>query len=449
MCCESDAYPGETGPTCGHVACESQTGNLSTLSTVTSDLTALAGVVVGALGGAAIGVERERSGHATGTDARFGGVRTFTLLGGFAGIAGWLITTGFSSIAIVLCAGAVALIVAGYVAASRHDVDATTEVAALVVIAAGILAGIGRLAFASASIAVTALLLVEKSRLHSLVARIDDAELRAAVRFGVMAVVILPLLPEGPIASLGGVKPRELWLLVLFFTGLSFIGYLARRMFGPQHGYPLAGALAGLISSTSVTLTFARLSRDDRALSRPLAVGTIAACTMLFPRVVIATSVLHMTVAWELLPYVAAPFAVGGLALLVWLQRNPDEALQIDMPSNPLQIGPALQMAVTFQLVLFGVDWVQHTYGDPGLLASGAVLGLTDVDALTISMARSAAGGVAPGVAAEAIAIGILANSLLKLCLALALGTPQFRRVSGVALAAMTVASGVSIGSLR
>jgi uncharacterized membrane protein (DUF4010 family) len=416
---------------------------------VASDLTALAGVLVGALGGAAIGVERERSGHATGTNARFGGVRTFTLLGGVAGISGWLITTGFSGIAVVLCAGAVALIVAGYVAASRQDVDATTEAAALVVIAAGVLAGTGRLAFASGAIAVTAFLLIEKSRLHSLIARIDDAELRAAVRFGVMAVVVLPLLPEGPIASLGGVKPRELWLLVLFFTGLSFIGYLARRVFGPQHGYPLAGALAGLISSTSVTFTFARLSRDDRALSRPLAVGTIAACTMLFPRVFIATSVLHPAVAWELLPYVMAPFAVGVLALLVWLRKNPDDAFEIDMPSNPLQIGPALQMAVTFQLVLFAVNWVQHTYGDPGLLVSGAVLGFSDVDALTISMAKSAAGGVAPNVAAEAIAFGILANSILKLCLALALGTRQFRRVSGVALTAMTVASGVSIGFFR
>jgi uncharacterized membrane protein (DUF4010 family) len=407
------------------------------------------GVVVGGLGGAAIGAERQRSGHATGANARLGGFRTFTLLGGVAGMAGWLIISGFSGIAIVLCAGAVGLIVAGYVVASRHDVDATTETAALVVVAAGVFAGMGRLAFASGAIAVTALLLVEKSRLHALVARIDDAELRAAVRFGVMAVVILPLLPEGPIAFLGGVKPRELWLLVLFFTGLSFIGYLARRVFGPQHGYPLAGALAGLISSTSVTLTFARLSRNNGALARPLALGTIAACTMLFPRVLIATSVLHMTVAWVLLPYVAAPFAVGVFAVAVWLRANPDDASQIEMPSNPLQVGPALQMAVTFQLVLFAVSWVQRSYGDPGLLVSGAVLGLTDVDALTISMAKGAAGGVAPGVAAEAIAIGILANSLLKLCLALALGTPQFRRVSGVALAAMTLASAIAIGSLR
>jgi len=415
---------------------------------VTADLTTLSGIVVAALGGAAIGVERQRSGHASGAHARLGGVRTFTLLGGLAGIAGWLITIGLVGVAVVLSAGAVALVVAGYVAASRHDVDATTEVAALVVIAAGIVAGLGWLAFASGSIAVTTLLLVEKSRLHALVARLDDEELRAAARFGVMAIVILPLLPRGPMAQLGGVKPRELWMLVLFFTGLSFAGYFARRIFGARHGYPLAGALAGLISSTSVTFTFARLSRGERALSRTLAIGAIAACTMLFPRVLVATLVLDVTVARTLLRYVIAPFVAGVIALVVWWRRNPDVAHAIDKPRNPLQIGPALQMAVTFQIVLFAVDWVRHMFGDLGLLVSGAVLGLTDVDALTISMARGPAAGVAPDVAARAIAIGILANCILKLSLALALGTSQFRRLSGVALGAMVLAIAVSIVSL-
>ena len=126
----------------------------------------------------------------------------------------------------------------------------------------------------SGVIAVTVLLLVEKSRLHALVARIDDDEMRAAARFGVMAVVILPLLPEGPFGPWGSIKPRELWVLVLFFTALSFGAYVARRLVGPGRGYTLAGLLGGLISSTNVTFTFARLSRQEQALSRALAVGT-------------------------------------------------------------------------------------------------------------------------------------------------------------------------------
>ncbi len=407
------------------------------------------GIIVAALGGAAIGVERQRSGHASGPLARFGGVRTFTLIGGIAGLAGWLTTLNLAGLAIVLTAGAVALVVSGYVAASRREIDATTEAAALVVIGAGLAAGVGWLALASGIIAVSTLLLVEKSRLHALVGRVDDEELRAAARFGVMAIVILPLLPEGPIGPFGGIRPRELWLLVLFFTGLSFAGYLARRIFGAGRGYPLAGLLGGMISSTNVTFTFARLSRQEQTLAQPLAMGAIAACTMLFPRVAVAACVLNLAVARLLLPYVAAPFVIGAVALALWWRKGAESVRQPERPTNPLQIGPALEMAALFQFVLFAVGATGRVFGDSGLLVSGAVLGLTDVDALTISMTTTPILGNAPAVAAKAIAIGILVNCLLKTVLAVVLGTPRFQRVTGALLAAMAAAIGVSIGVMR
>jgi uncharacterized membrane protein (DUF4010 family) len=410
---------------------------------------AFLGVLVAALGGAAVGVERQRSGHATGAQARFGGVRTFTLLGGVAGLAGWLATLQLVGLAVVLAAGAVALVIGGYLAASGRDVDATTEAAGLVVIGAGLAAGLGWVTLASGIIAVSTLLLVEKSELHALVGRIDDEELRAAARFGVMAVVILPLLPEGPFGPWGGIRPRGLWLLVLFFTGLSFSGYLARRIFGAAQGYPLAGLLAGLISSTNATFTFARLSRRERGLSSPLAVGTIAACTVLFPRVLIATFVLNPPVGRALLPYLAAPFAVGSMALMLWWRTGADTGDPAEKPTNPLQIRPALQMAALFQAVLFVVEAARRFFGESGLLISGGMLGLTDVDALTISMARMPASGIAPAVAAHAIAIGVCANCVLKLGLALVYGTPPFRRMAGVALATMALAVAAALGVIR
>jgi uncharacterized membrane protein (DUF4010 family) len=132
-------------------------------------------------------------------------------------------------------------------------VDGTTEVAALVVMAAGVLAGIGAYRLASGIIALTTLLLVEKSRLHALAASIDDVGLQAGVRFAVMALVVLPLLPQGPWAPWRRATARELWALVLFFSGLSFVGFIARRMVGPGHGYFITGLLGGLVSSTNVT----------------------------------------------------------------------------------------------------------------------------------------------------------------------------------------------------
>jgi uncharacterized membrane protein (DUF4010 family) len=408
------------------------------------------GVVVAALGGLAIGIERQWSGHASGPYPHLGGVRTFTLIGGTAGMAGYLAQTEFLAVAALLVAGLMALVAIGYLAASRNHVDATTEVAAIVVVATGFLAGIGRTELSSGAVAITALLLVEKSRVHALVGRIDDEELRAAVRFGVMAVVILPLVPTGPFERLGGIKPREIWLLVLFFSGLSFAGYIARRAVGSARGYPLAGLLGGLVSSTSVTFTFARLSRNETALSRTLAVGAVAASTTLFPRVLVATLVLNPDVTRWILPLTAVAFAVGAAVFGLNLRRHSPEADDVEAPKNPLQVWPALQMAVTFQVVLLAVQFVKRWFGNAGLLVSGAVLGFTEVDALTLSMARGAAsGGIDALVAARAITVGILSNCVLKAALALSLGSPTFRRITGTVLAAMIVALGAALFVVR
>jgi uncharacterized membrane protein (DUF4010 family) len=408
----------------------------------------VAGLVAAALGGAAIGVEREWSGHAKGPAARFAGVRTFTLLGILAGVAGWLWQTGAAPLAAALLAGGAALVVAAYVAASRTDVDGTTEVAALVVLAAGALAGAGRLAPASGIIAASALLLVEKSRLHAMIARLDDASLRAGIRFSVMAVVILPLLPRGPYGPLGGVRPRELWAWVLFFSGLSFAGFLARRALGARFGYAVTGLLGGLVSSTNVTFTFAGASRTQPSLGGALAAGVLAASTIQFVRVALAVIALNASLLPVLLPYLIAPFAVGLLGTIVGMLRQREAGPELPSAANPLQFGAALKMTVLFQTVLFAVFAMNLVWGTAGVFVSGAVLGLTDVDALTISMARI--GGVAldPAVAARAIAIGILSNTVMKAVLAISLGRASFRLLAVAWLLAMAVACAASLALL-
>ena len=395
-----------------------------------------------------VGLERQWSGHAQGPEARFGGLRTFTLLGGLSGVAGWCWAAGLEPLAVVLAAAGAALVVAGYVAASRIDVDGTTEMAALVVIGAGLLAGTGRLALASGVIVTTALLLAEKTRLHAVVARIDDETLRAALRFAAMAVVVLPLLPEGPFGPFGGVRPRELWALVLFFSGLSFAGYLARRLVGPTHGYLVAGMLGGLVSSTSVTLTYARASRADAAAVTALGAGAVAASTVLFPRVLLTSSVLNPELAAALVPYIAPPFLAGVLASLAGARRRGPLATG-EPPRNPLAFASALQMAALFQLVLYAVHVVRQYWGSAGVIASALVLGLTDVDALTLSMARNAAAGLAVSTAAQALAVGILSNTVLKLLLAVLVGGGRFRTLAGAGLAGMTAVGAITVWALR
>jgi uncharacterized membrane protein (DUF4010 family) len=403
------------------------------------------GIVVATIGGAAVGLERQWSGHASGPNARFAGIRTFTLLGMLAGICGWLWTEGQPLAAAALLACAAALVVVAYAAASHRDVEGTTEVAALVVLAAGTMSGLGYLTLGSGVIAVSCLLLAEKTSLHAFARRFDDTGIRAGARFAVMAIVVLPLLPQGPFGPLGGLRPRTLWALVLFFSGLSFVGYVARRMAGARHGYPMAGLIGGLISSTNVTFTFARTSREPGAPGLPLAAGVVAACTVMLLRVLVACLVLNAPLALALVPFLTAPFAVGAAALVFALRTRGAEPDGAPEPENPLQIGAALQMAGLFQLVLFGVYLLEARFGNAGLFVSGAVLGLTDLDALTISMARSSAASGVVSPAARAIAIGVLSNTLLKGALAAVIGRGRFRPLAVAGLGLMAVAVAASL----
>ena len=400
-------------------------------------------LVVSTLGGAAVGVERQWSGHAEGDKARFAGLRTFTLLGLLGGIGGQFSTSDAQWLAALLIGGAAALIVVAYAAASRRDVDGTTEVAALVVLAAGVLAGRGDMQVASGVIALTVLLLVEKSRLHALVRLLDDRGFRAGARFAVLALVVLPLLPDGPYGPLGGIRPRALWALVLFFSGLSFLGYIARTIVGDRYGYTVTGLLGGLVSSTSVTLTYARMSRESGIDGTQLASGALAACAVLFVRVTLAVAVLNTTLLPRLVPLLVAPLAIGAVAAWLSVRRGPPARATPEAPSNPLQLGAALQMAAAFQVVLFLLEGVHRWFGNSGLLASAFALGLTDVDALTASMTHRVAQGLAADVGAVAIAVGILSNSITKLGIAVTIGRGRFRLLSALGLLAMTV-SGIA-----
>jgi uncharacterized membrane protein (DUF4010 family) len=392
---------------------------------VNFDLGGFAGVIVAILGGAAVGVERQHSGHATGPDARLGGIRTFTLLGTIAGIAGMLIESEQVVPATLLIAGGLALIVAGYVRASKKDIDATTEVSA-------------------ALTTLTVLLLAEKPRIHGFVKRLDEPTMLAAARFAVMSVVILPLLPEGPYGPGPGFKPRELWMLVLLFSGMSFVGFILHRLSG-NAGYPLTGLIGGLVSSTSVTLTFARLSKTHREQHSQLATGVAAASTILFLRVAVAVAILNAALLPTLARYLVAPFVVGLVAVgLAWrsLRGSKSEAPQM---KNPLQLKNAIELAALFQVVLYAVFYVRQWVGDAGLLAGGFILGLTDVDALTMSMTRSVSTGTSIESACRAILMGIIANSIMKAVLSFGIGKGRFRVQAGLAMLAMAAAGAAAL----
>lgn len=408
--------------------------------------TSIAGLLaVAGLAGMAVGLEREWSGHTRGPLARFAGVRTFFLLGALGGLAGWLIRDGNSAPALLMLASAAALTVAAYVIVARKGgeaVDGTTEVAALLVLLIGTVSGLGYPLVTSAVAAIMVLALAEKTRIHKAIERLGEPEFIAALQFAVLALVVLPLLPQGPFDPYQSVRPRALWTVVLLFSALNFAGYLARRALGADRGYAVSGWLGGLVSSTAVALQFSRKSQETKGADYPLALGVIGASTVLPVRVGVVTLVLNVATAKALTLLLLPPLICGLVMVSVGYLRRPREANHsAEDLSSPLGLWASLKMALLFQLVLTAIAYVRQSSQPTTLLGSAAVLGLTDVDALTYAMARTATESGIVDLAAQGIAIGVLSNTGLKLALVMVLGRGKFRLLAGAGLLVLAIAS--------
>lgn len=408
--------------------------------TLAAPLVAAERLAVAALVGLAVGTEREWSEPPAGPQRRFAGLRTFLLLGMLGGVAGLLLPDA-PAIAGVLLAGGAAFAVVAYAMAVRRPeqpLDGTTEAAALVVLALGTLAAIGQLLLAAAAVAVVVFALGEKQRLHRLVGKIGPAEMHAALQFLILALVVLPLLPSGPIGGILAIRPRALWALVLLLSGINFATYIARRALGPHRGYGVAGVLGGLFSSTVLTMQFSRLSRREPEHADALALGTVAASAALPLRVLFLLLVLNRAVAAEALFYVAPALLIGVIGTLLLLRRPAAAEHAAPDPHNPLRLGFAMQIALILGVVFLAVDYARTRWGSLGIIGSSALFGLADLDALTASMAHLP--DTARAVAARGVGVALAVNTITKCAMAAIAGERRFRREVTPALAATTLA---------
>lgn len=399
--------------------------------------------------GSVVGLEREWSGQTTGANARFAGLRTFLLLGLCGGIAGLLLSSAHDAAGAVVIAASMAFTIAAHVIAAQRptgDGGGTTGAAALAIVGLGVVAGVGWPLLAAAAASVVVLALSEKTRLHWFVGRVSEAELHATLQFAVLALVVLPLLPEGPFGGALGLSPRAVWMIALMFSALSFLAYLLRRALGSQAGYILSGLAGGLLSSTLVTLEFSRRSRKEPEDSSALAFGVIGACTVLIPRVIVLSSLLSEAVALRL-AQLLWPAAVVGAAVTLFGWRYRGQPADLAIPAelrNPLRLGAAMRMALAFQVAISVMAIVRAHWGTTGVFATASVLGLTDVDALTMSISRME-GGLTADVAAAAIAVGILVNTALKLGVSVTLGATPYRRIVVPGLIGIGAATGLAL----
>jgi uncharacterized membrane protein (DUF4010 family) len=402
--------------------------------------------------GAMIGIEREKRSLDERDHAAIGGLRTFILVAALGALSGWLAASQGVlwpvGLALAITAGAV---ITGYVLGARQRPDSlglTTEFAALVVCLLAALVMLGQRELSVALAVVTAAVLAYKQPLHGLVERIGWDDVFAGLRLLLATFVILPLLPDRALDPWGALNPRSLWMLVLLISSLSLVGYVATRWLGAQHGAAATGFAGGMVSSTAVTLAFARRSLEEKGswVGPTLAGGILIAWSIMFLRVLIEVLVVNA----GLLPRVIVPFvamgAVAGVASWALFRRghaaraDGGSAEKVDV-RNPFSLTEAAKFAAFFAVVLVVVKGVQLNFPGEGFYLVAALAGLTDVDAITLSMAEYAKAGDA-AIAVDAIVIAALTNTLVKTGMVVALGSRELRRPVLIATAGLLLAGG-------
>ena len=381
--------------------------------------------------GLLLGLERERKRDA---ELLFGGVRTFALIALLGALGafmeremdqGWFILAAFVALS--------ALVIVSYATtAARGELGITTEVTALLAFIAGALCGWEKLGVASVATVVCLLLLTLKDFLHRLARRVELADVEATLTFAVISVIILPLLPDqtfGP-PPVDVINPYKIWLMVVLIAGLNFLGYLLVKVLGNEHGLVLTGILGGLVSSTAVTLSFSQRSRREPEMSSAFALAIVVAWTIMFLRVVIMVGLVNSALAGRLtlgLGWMAAAGLV--VSFVLWRRSRTRETGVVTAGANPFELSEAIKFGLMFGVVTVVAKAAEAYLGAAGLYLAGAVAGLTDVDAISLSMANLATTGPESLIVGQrTIVIAVISNTLVKSGMAAFMGAPALRR---------------------
>jgi uncharacterized membrane protein (DUF4010 family) len=391
--------------------------------------------------GLLVGLQRERAEHPV------AGIRTFpliTMLGVlcmmFSDQAGiWLAVAGLLSVALLLVQANLTRARGG-----SPDPGLTTEVAALVMFLVGAALPLGYDAEAVVVSGVVAMLLQAKESLHQFSRALGDAEVRAGTRLVLVALVILPVLPNQDYGPYGVLNPFEVWFMVVLIVGVSLGAYIIHRMLGDRVGALLGGALGGFISSTATTVSYARRAKGQGApAAAASAVVIVLASSTVFLRVMFMVGLMAPVYGWVLLPPLAALGAVMAvLALITYLFARRVIVAPVHQEPPTDMRGPIV-FGLLYAIVLLAVAYGRDTFGESGLYVVAAISGLTDMDAITLSTARlTQAGQLAPEVGWRIIIVGVLASLVFKGALAGILGGFQLFLRVGAAFAVAMAAGG-------
>jgi uncharacterized membrane protein (DUF4010 family) len=393
--------------------------------------------------GLLVGLQREWDKHP------LAGIRTFTLitlLGAIAALlardfGGWVVAAGLLAL--------VALLISGNWMKEdglrKGSVGQTTETAALVMYGVGAMLMAGYTIPAVVIGGATAVLLHLKDRLQTVVGSLTASDVRAIFQFVLIAMVILPLLPDETYGPYDVLNPFKVWLMVVLIVAISLSAYVAYRIVGVRAGSVLGGILGGMISSTATTVSYARQCKSNPKLVGTAAFVIVVASTIVLVRVAIEITAVARGLLPELLPPFIAVFVLMA-AISVWLYfRLQQSKAEPTEHSNPSQLKPALIFGAMYAVVLLLVAFVKDYFGDTAIYAAALISGLTDVDALTLSVAALFNQDRLPGDTSwRAILLATLSNLAFKAGAAGVLGGAALFRIVGIAFG-VTIVAGLGV----
>lgn len=396
--------------------------------------------------GLLLGFERERSHNRT----LPAGSRSFALLSLLGAVAASidirLVVVGLLGIGVLLALA--------YFRTSAEDPGTTTEIAAIVAYLLGALA-YSRPGIAVALAVVVAALLVSKSRIHRFAREIvSEVELEDAIKFFVVAFVVLPLLPDRGIGPYGVLNPAKIWLLVVLLTGIGWVGYIGVRALGPRRGLLVTGLAGGFVSASATTASMGRISRTGAGLRAPLA-GALLASLATFVQLLVVIALVDLDVLRRLwMPVVAGLLVLLGVAAFVYRGAmrdqppTPDEAPQ----SRPFALRPALILAAVLTLALLVGRWGAAILGPQGAVLAAFAAGLADAHAGSVAAASLAAkGDITVDTALLSVGAALGSNLIVKTVLAFTAGGRRFGLgfVAAMAVPALVFAAALTLAVVR
>lgn len=376
----------------------------------------LVSIIVSTGIGLIIGLEREF--RKTNEKDHFAGIRTFPLVC----LLGCIITFIGSRLSIWLIAASLVAFIAFvgityFVRSAKGHAGITTEISLVITFVLGMMTSQQLIKESLAATVITTTLLTLKGKFHSFILKITEEELFAFVKFIILCLLLFPFLPDATYGPNGLLNPQEIGFIVVVVSSISFIGYLLVKFAGTNKGIVLTALFGGMVSSTAVTWMFANRSKaTDAGQATLYAAGIILASSIMFLRVVIVAMIFNRPFAISLAIPCIIMFLAGLIfALLLFKRSKPSTNNAPIQVGNPMNILNALGFGILYIAIAYLVFYGERFLGNKGLVLSGLISGLADVDAITINIAKLSEVSVGWKTSLVVVILATISNTFIKL----------------------------------